>query len=117
MTYLSEELARSSATPSVNVEAEDTGSKRNAGEVREARTESGSWGLRSVIAQRDLEMLIRRYGLGEEVGVRLPRENETTRTPGMGYAAIFDCQLKLRLRFRVFQLLLEVIGYYRVSIT
>lgn len=117
MTSFSENLARLSATPSFEVEREKTVSEGNVGEERETGSESGSWGLRSVLSQRDIEMLIRGYGLGEEVETRLPRENETARTPRKGYVAIFESQLKLGLRFPVFRLLCEMIGYYGVSIT
>lgn len=61
-------------------------------------------------------MIVRGYGLGEEVGVRLPKGNEMARLPGKGYVAVFESQLKLGLRFPVFQLLQEVIKYYGVSI-
>lgn len=117
MSSFSENLAGSSATPSLNVEGENTGSKGNAVEEGRARSESGLWGLRSVLSQRDLEVLIRGYGLGKEVRARLPRESETARTPGKGYVAVFESQLKLGLRFLIFRLVYEVMEYYGVRIT
>lgn len=62
-------------------------------------------------------MLIRGYGLEDEVGARLPRESETVRLLGKGYVAVFESQLKLGLRLPVFQLLQDMIRYYGVSIT
>lgn len=83
----------------------------------ETRSDSSSWGLGSTLTQRELDMLVRGYGLTEGVGVRLPRGTETARAPGKGYVAVFESQLKLGLRFLVFRLVQDVIEYYGVSIT
>lgn len=69
------------------------------------------------MTQRDLDILVRGYGLAERMEARLPRENKTTKVPGEGYVTVFESQLKLGIRFPVFQLLRDVIGYYGVSIT
>lgn len=70
-----------------------------------------------MFTQRELDVLKRGYGRGEEVGARLVRGDEMAIAPVKGYDGIFESQLKCRLRFLIFHLLQEVIEYYGVLIT
>lgn len=90
MTFFSEELAGSLATPSLEVEGENTVSEESKKGVGENRSESTgkkgeTWGLRSVPTQRELEVLKRDYRIGEEVGARLALGDETARALAKGY--------------------------------
>lgn len=80
-------------------------SEENVGEGLETRSDSSSWGLGSTLTQRELDMLVRGYGLPEGVGARLLIGNETARVPRKGYIVVFESELKLGVRFSVFQLL------------
>lgn len=106
---------------SVDLEGENTVSEESRKGAEENKSESvgkesNSWGLGAVLSQRDLYFLKRRYGLTEKVGARLAKGNEMARFPTKGFIGIFESQLKLGLRFPIFQLLQKVIDYYEVYI-
>lgn len=58
-----------------------------------------------MLSLKELDVLKRGYGLTKEVGVRLAKGIEIARVSAKGYAAIFESQLKLGLRFKIFRLL------------
>lgn len=112
MSYFSE----GSTGRSIEIESENSVSEKNVGEGVETRSDSSSWGLGSALTRKEIDMLVRGYGLAEKEEARLPRGN-TTRVPGRGYVFVFENQLNLGLRFPVFQLLRDLIEYYGLSIT
>lgn len=79
--------------------------------------ESDSWGLKSSLTQRELDVLRRGYGLADEARARVARGSETAKLPVKGYVFVFESHLKFGLRFPIFWLLKEVIDHYEVSIT
>lgn len=82
-------------------------SEENRKGLEEARSESvgrdsDSWGLRSVLSQRELDVLMRGYGISEEAGARLARGSKMAKYLAKGYVVVFDSQLKFGLRFPIF---------------
>lgn len=91
MSIFSEGSAGSLAMQFLDIEGKNAVSEECIREVEKTRIESigkesNSWGLSSVLTQRELDVLIRGYRFSERVEARLARRNEMARVSAKGYS-------------------------------